>query len=218
MPLDMPYGTYRGRVAACSGGVVEGSRNCAFNKVYLVQAIHCAAMADGRETDGVRRGAGSARGLDAADRRISGALAGDATLSYAALSDRVGLSPAAVHERVRRLRAPGAIRGTTADLDGAAMGKPLLAFVHVDSAGWGKTAGLMAMRDLPEVEEMHSATGDTCVILKVRVASTQALEGLLARIYALEGVKGTKTYVALSTFLERGVQAEVTDALETADP
>lgn len=170
-------------------------------------------MANGEETGEVRRTVRSGGILDAIDRRISGALAWDATLSYAALAERAGLSPAAVHERVKRLRASGAIRATTVDLDGPAMGKPLLAFVHVDSVGWGKTKGLMALRDLPEVEEMHSATGDTCMILKVRVASPRALEGLLARIYDLDGVRGTKTYVALSTFLERGVQAEVTEAL-----
>ncbi|WP_245749277.1 Lrp/AsnC family transcriptional regulator [Jannaschia pohangensis] len=157
------------------------------------------------------------RGLDALDRKISGELARDATLSYADLSARVGLSAAAVHERVRRLRASGAIRGTTADLDGVALGKPLLAFVHVDSVGWGKTSGLMELGALPEVEEIHSATGDTCLILKVRVASAHALEGLLSRIYDVEGVRGTRTYIALSTYLERGVQAEVTEALAQGD-
>ena len=47
-------------------------------------------------------------------------------------------------------------------------------------------------------------TGDACVILKVRMPGTQALEDLLARIYRIEGVKGTRSYVALSTYLERG--------------
>ncbi|MEM7488262.1 MAG: Lrp/AsnC family transcriptional regulator [Pseudomonadota bacterium] len=174
-------------------------------------------MGEPKERDGVRSSTGTGRVLDAIDRRISGELAADATLSYAVLSERVGLSAAAVHERVRRLRASGAIRGTTADLDGAAMGKPLLGFVHVDTVGWGKTRALMALGELPEVEEIHSATGETCVILKVRVASPDALEGLLARVYEVEGVRGTKTFIALSTYLERGVQAGVTEALEAGD-
>ena len=50
----------------------------------------------------------------------------------------------------------------------------------------------------------------TSVILKVRTASTHALEHLLAQIYALPGVRGTKSFIALSTDLERPVQAEVT--------
>ncbi|MEP4035628.1 Lrp/AsnC family transcriptional regulator [Pseudophaeobacter sp.] len=147
--------------------------------------------------------------MDALDRRILGELCRDAGQSYAKISAAVGLSAPAVHERVKRLRAAGVIKPTVAQLDGAAMGKPLLAFIHVDTVGWGKTGPMLAMEDWPEVEEIHTATGDACLILKVRVASPPALEGLLAQIYDVEGVRGTRTYMALSTHLERTVQAEV---------
>ncbi|WP_241477368.1 Lrp/AsnC family transcriptional regulator [Leisingera sp. ANG-S5] len=166
------------------------------------------------KTDEVRRNGGAARVLDALDRKILGALSVDATLSYAAIGQEVGLSAPAVHERVKRLRASGAIRATVAQLDGPAVGKPMLAFIHVDTVGWGKTAELMSLEAWPEVEEIHTATGDTCLILKVRVASPHALEGLLARIYDVEGVRGTRTYMTLSTHLERTVQAGVSAELE----
>lgn len=151
--------------------------------------------------------------MDALDRKILGELCRDAGQSYAKISAAVGLSAPAVHERVKRLRAAGTIKSTVAQLDGAALGKPLLAFIHVDTAGWGKTGPMLALEDWPEVEEIHTATGDTCLILKVRVASPQALEGLLAQIYDVEGVRGTRTYMTLSTHLERTVQAEVSPDL-----
>ena len=91
----------------------------------------------GKEAKGFRRAARSALSLDAKDRTLLGALAEDATLSYVQLGERVALSPPAVHERVKRLRRDGAIRGTAARLDGPAVGRPLLAFVHVDTGGWG---------------------------------------------------------------------------------
>ena len=115
-----------------------------------------------------------------------------------------------MHERVKRLRASGALKGIRAAIDGSAVGKPLLAFVHVDADGWGKSQRMISLRQFPEVEEMHSVAGDTCVILKVRAASTQALERFLSQLYVLPGVRGTKSYVVLSTYLERPVQAEVT--------
>ncbi|MDX5377440.1 MAG: Lrp/AsnC family transcriptional regulator [Halomonas sp.] len=155
-----------------------------------------------------------ARPLDTFDRKILGELARDAGLSYADLGSRVGLSAPAVHERVKRLRTTGRIRGTVAMLDGPATGKPFLAFVHVDSTGWGKTQELLALSELPEVEEIHSVAGDTCMLLKVRCASSRALEGLLARLYALPSVKATRSYVVLSTFLERTPQAGITEVLE----
>ena len=152
--------------------------------------------------------------MDQLDRKILGELSRDATQSYAVISAAVGLSAPAVHERVKRMRASGVIKSTVAQLNGPAVGKPLLAFIHVDTVGWGKTAELMALEDWPEVEEIHTATGDTCLILKVRVASPHALEGLLSQIYDVKGVRGTRTYMTLSTHLERSVQAGVSEALE----
>ncbi|MGQ4878664.1 Lrp/AsnC family transcriptional regulator [Billgrantia sp. LNSP4103-1] len=166
------------------------------------------------KTEAIRDRGQETRPLDAFDRKILGELGVDAGLSYAELGNRVGLSAPAVHERVKRLRATGRIRGTVAMLDGPEMGKPFLAFVHVDSTGWGKTKELLALSELPEVEEIHSVAGDACMLLKVRCASSRALEGLLARLYALPCVKATRSYVVLSTFLERTPQAGITEALE----
>lgn len=151
--------------------------------------------------------------MDDLDRKILGELSRDATQSYATISSAVGLSAPAVHERVKRMRASSVIKATVAQIDGASVGKPLLAFIHVDTAGWGKTGAMLALDAWPEVEEIHSATGDTCLILKVRVASPPALEGLLSQIYDVDGVRGTRTYVTLSTHLERTVQAEVSQDL-----
>ncbi|QPH52316.1 Lrp/AsnC family transcriptional regulator [Pontivivens ytuae] len=148
--------------------------------------------------------------MDEIDRRILAALVTDAGQSYAKLSEQVGLSPPAVHDRVKKLRASGAIKGVEARIDPAQVGKALLAFVHVDTIGWGKTPVMLALGDLPEVEEIHSVTGDTCMLLKVRVTDSPALEGLLARIYDIKGVQATRSYVALSTYLERPPQAGVT--------
>ncbi|WP_117195308.1 Lrp/AsnC family transcriptional regulator [Rhizobium terrae] len=148
--------------------------------------------------------------LDSFDRRILAALAADADRSYAALGEKVGLSPPAVHERVKRLKRSGVIRDVVARLDGTAVGKPLIAFVHVEAAGWGKSERLMQIARFPEVEEMHSVAGDASMILKVRMESPQALEFLLGQIHSVPGVRGTKSYIALSTYLDRPVQAEVT--------
>lgn len=163
-----------------------------------------------QKTDGIRRKSPPGRELDAMDRKLLGALAEDATASYAELGARVGLSPPAAHERVKRLKRTGVIRRVAALIEPEAAGKPLLAFVHVDTTGWGKTPVLLSIEEHPEVEEIHSVAGDTCMLLKVRTESTHALEGLLARLYDTPGVKATRSYVVLSTYLERPVQPGVT--------
>lgn len=160
-------------------------------------------------TNAVRQRAAARPVVDAVDRKLLGLLAEDATLSYAELGRRMNLSAPAVHERAKRLRETGAIRRTAAVVDPVLVGKPLLAFVHVDTQGWGKTPAMMRLAELPEVEEIHAVTGDACLILKVRTAGPAALEDLLAHLYAVPGVKGTRSYIALRTHCERGTSPAI---------
>jgi DNA-binding Lrp family transcriptional regulator len=158
----------------------------------------------GENTKPVRRRLADAPALDAVDRKLLGLLADNASLSYAELGRSLNLSPPAVHERVKRLKRDGVIKATVAALDGPGLGKPLLAFIHVDTTGWGKSQEMLDLAARPELEEIHSVTGDTCMLLKVRTRDTQALEDLLWVIYDIPGVKGTRSYIALSSYLERG--------------
>lgn len=163
------------------------------------------------KTKDVRQNSQAERPLDDFDRRILSALSADARQTYAEIGQSAGLSAPAVHERVRRLRAAGVLRGATAVLDARAIGKPFLAFVHVDTEGWGKSERMMTLRRFPEVEEIHSVAGDTGVIMKVRTRDAHAMEHFLSQLYALSGVRGTKSYVVLSTYLERAIQPLSTD-------
>lgn len=162
------------------------------------------------ERDEIQRTRSQPRPLDGFDRKILSALTSDARQTNAAIGATVGLSAPAVHERVKRLRAQGVIKGQVAQVDGPAVGKPLLSFVHVDAEGWGKGERMMRLKTFPEVEEMHSVAGDAGMILKVRAADTQALEHFLLQLYRVPGVRGTKSFVVLSTYLERPIQATTT--------
>lgn len=163
-----------------------------------------------RNTNVIQQNAATTRDLDAFDRKILSVLVRDANVSYADLGERIGLSAPAVHERVKRMRRTGVIRQTSVLLDPAAVGKPLLAFVHVDVRGWCNTPEVLAIAELPEVEEVHSVAGDTGMLLKVRTENSYALEGLLARIYDVPGVVTTRSYIVLSAHMERPVQPETT--------
>ena len=161
------------------------------------------------ETKGIRKVASHPSGLDRIDRMLLRLLAERADRSYAELSESVHLSPPAVHERVKRLRRDGVIRQTVAQLDGERIGCPLLAFVHVATEGRGMTASVKALRDLADVEEIHTVAGDTCLILKLRCSGPAGLEQLLLRIQDVGGVRSTHSYVVLGTYLERGPMPEM---------
>lgn len=148
--------------------------------------------------------------MDATDRKLLGLLAHDATIAYRDLGEKLGLSAPSVFERVKKLKAQGIIKQTTIAIDGEAIGRPLMAFVHVMTEGWGKTPEMMALEADPRVEEIHAVAGDTCMILKVRCEGARALEQLLKAIYDIPGVKETRSYIALNTYLERNVRVELT--------
>lgn len=163
-----------------------------------------------KNTNPIRQNGSPVRDVDAFDRKILGILVGDANVSYADLGERIGLSAPAVHERVKRMKRDGVIRQTAALIDPVAVGKPLVAFVHVDVRGWCMTPELMAVAQLPEVEEVHSVAGDTSLMLKVRTENSSALEGLLARLYDAPGIIATRSYIVLTTHVERPVQPDTT--------
>ena len=147
--------------------------------------------------------------MDDLDRILLSLLQQDATQPYTALASAVGLSTAATHERVRKLRDSGVIRRTTVDVDPAAVGRPVLAFVLVGSDAWiGEAATGEALRALPWVQEAHIVAGTSSLLLKVRTGSTEELQAVLRRIYDIDGVAGTQTVVVLETFFERQVQPE----------
>ncbi|MFJ3309445.1 Lrp/AsnC family transcriptional regulator [Streptomyces sp. NPDC086549] len=145
--------------------------------------------------------------MDDIDRALIVELQRDATQAYAVLGQAVGLSAGAVHDRVRKLRERGVIRRTTVDVDPAALGRGVLAFVMVDSSAWMGDA-TDAFAAIPEIQEAHVIAGSAAVLVKVRAATTEQLQDVLRRLYAIEGVSGTQATVVLETFFERPVRAD----------
>ncbi|MFJ9460377.1 Lrp/AsnC ligand binding domain-containing protein [Kitasatospora sp. NPDC101447] len=140
--------------------------------------------------------------LDDTDRALLTLLQQDAGQAYAALGRAVGLSAAAAHERVRKLRERGVVRRTTVEVDPKGLGLGVLSFVMVDSSAWmGDSA--QAFAAIPEIVEAHVIAGSASVLVKVRTATTEQLQDVLRRLYAIEGVSGTQATVVLETFFER---------------
>jgi Lrp/AsnC family leucine-responsive transcriptional regulator len=119
--------------------------------------------------------------LDDVNRRILAALTDDPRLSGSELGRRVGLSAPAVRERVTRLEQAGVIRGYRLDIDPAAIGLPVAAWVRI-RPGPGQIPKIADIaRQTPEVSECHRISGDDCFLLKVHVPAIDALEDILDR-------------------------------------
>jgi DNA-binding Lrp family transcriptional regulator len=139
--------------------------------------------------------------MDEKDREILRTLQADARLPQAEIGRRVGLSAAAVNERIKRLEKSGAIRGWTVLVDDRLVGNDITAFIDVSITAPSFEGDVVAlMRELPEVMECHYVTGDTTLFVKAKVTDREALRELvLDRINALEGVRQTRTWIVLAT-------------------
>lgn len=136
--------------------------------------------------------------LDSTDWALLAELQRNARASIAELARTVSMSASAVTERMRRLEQAGVVRGYRAELDLAAVGYPLLAFVRLKYAhgNYKPFHDLVAGRT--EVLEAHHVTGDDCFVLKVAARSMPHLEEVVG---AIAGLGGVSTSVVYSTSL-----------------
>lgn len=121
---------------------------------------------------------------DARNAQILALLQADPRLSISELARRVGMSAPATRERIQRLEEAGIIRGCRLEVDPAALGYPIAAFVRVRPmpGKLPKIAELAA--SLPQVVECHRITGEDCFILQVRLESLDNLDLILDQFLA----------------------------------
>jgi DNA-binding Lrp family transcriptional regulator len=116
--------------------------------------------------------------VDEVDRRLLRELAVDARTPNNALAERVGIAPSTCLGRVRALRDRGVIRGYHADIDPAALGRPLQAMIAVrlQSSARGHIPGFMAaMARLPEVLNVFFLGGADDFMLHIAATNTENL-------------------------------------------
>jgi len=142
--------------------------------------------------------------MDDRDRKLLDLVQRDAKMPQAQLAKRIGLSAAAVNERLRKLEKSGVIRRYAAVVDPQPLGNDITAFVEVFiEHPRFEPAFIKRVMELHEVQECHHITGEFSLLLKVRVRNMAALEQLLLKQLAPpEGVRQTRTVMVLSTIKE----------------
>jgi Lrp/AsnC family leucine-responsive transcriptional regulator len=120
--------------------------------------------------------------LDTVNRRLLAELQSDPRLTMSALARHVGMSSPAVTERVRRMERAGIIRGYRLDVDPAALGLPVTAWVRV-RPGPGQLPKIAALAmALPTISECHRISGEDCFLFKVHATSVQSLTETLDQV------------------------------------
>lgn len=146
--------------------------------------------------------------LDEIGWKILGEMQRNGRITYALLGQRVGLSIPAVTERVRKMEEAGIILGYRAEINPAAVGYPITAFIRMSITGdYSHRIGKIA-EEMAEVFECHRGTGGDSFIMKVRVSSVSHLEKVIEKLLPYGT---TTTSIVLSSpvtrrFVERHVE------------
>jgi Lrp/AsnC family transcriptional regulator, leucine-responsive regulatory protein len=147
--------------------------------------------------------------LDGIDRRILSLLQQDGRIATVDLAERIGLSPTATAERVKRLQKERFILGYSARLDPAKLDRAFLVFIEVTL---DKTTPdvfekfAVAARRSPDIIECHLVAGGFDYLIKTRVADMGAYRALLGdAILSLPGVRETRTYAVMEEVKSDGL-------------
>src|SRR6266571_671861 len=120
--------------------------------------------------------------LDDIGWRILRELQENGRISYSELGRRVGLTPPAVAERLRRMEESGIIRGYRVELDLEKVGLPLTALVRVTHRGVNCLELGRIVAEYPEVLECHRITGAESYSMTVALRSVEHLQELIDRL------------------------------------
>ena len=119
--------------------------------------------------------------LDRTDFGILRLLQNNASLSNKEIAASVGLAPSSAHERLKRLREDGVLRGAHADVDPKAMGVGLEALFLIELARHergGVDRFMSELVDIPEVRSAFLITGRWDFVVHVVARDMQHLKDL----------------------------------------
>lgn len=140
--------------------------------------------------------------IDALDAALLKELAADPRAPILELAARLRIARNTVQARMKRLESSGAVRGYPPDVDLQAIGFAVHAFLGIE-LDQNKMDGIVAaLRDFPNVLEVHATTGRSDLLVRIAAQSQQDLLGIIQRVHAIHGVKHTETMLALATPIE----------------
>lgn len=145
--------------------------------------------------------------IDGIDKIILNNLMEDARMSINQLAKLVGISGAAVHQRLKKLEKAQLIQGSQMKVNPKKLGYTTLAFVgiYLDRA-MNNPAAVEQLKKINEVIECHYTTGNWSILVKILCKDNEHLMNLLNnQIQKIEGISRTETFISLDQQISRQI-------------
>ena len=145
--------------------------------------------------------------IDGIDKKIIQELANNSRTPILEISRKIGISGAAIHQRIRKLEDSGLISGHHLKLNPKVLGYSTLAFVGVyfDKAERNAEA-IKLMKTIPEILECHYTTVNWSVLIKILCKDNEHLMLILnKKIQSIKVVSRTETFISLEQQIDRQI-------------
>jgi len=142
--------------------------------------------------------------LDELDYKILNLISNDARISFLEVSRACNVSGASVHQRVQKMMANGVITGSEFCFDMKKIGYQTCAFL---SLHFSETADIDAiverLKDISEIVECHSITGEYDIFVKIYALNNSHLYELIKTRIKPLGVVRTETLMSFKESFHR---------------
>lgn len=145
--------------------------------------------------------------IDGIDKEILRFLMEDARKPILEIARKIGISGAAIHQRLRKLEASGLIAGSKFIINPKILGYTTMAFIgiYLDKAMRNPEA-VKQLNEIPEVIECHFTTGNWSVLIKILCRDNEHLMSVLNnKIQTIDGVSRTETFISLEQQIDRQI-------------
>lgn len=137
--------------------------------------------------------------FDRLDARLVTLLAEQPRTGVLECARRLGVARGTVQARLDRLQARGVITGFGPDVDPAALGYGVTAFVTLEIAqGTGHRVVAQHLAGIPEVLEVHTVTGQGDLLCRIVARSNSDLQRVIDEMVADTDIRRTSTLIALT--------------------
>ena len=146
--------------------------------------------------------------LDGIDKTILSYLMKDARTPILEISRKVGISGAAIHQRLRKLEQAGVLEGSKMMINTKKLGYSTMAYigVYLDKA-MNNPDAVKQLKKIPEVIECHYTTGNWSILIKVLCKDNEHLMKVLNKdIQSIKGVSRTETFISLNQQIQRQIK------------
>lgn len=146
--------------------------------------------------------------IDGIDKEILRDLMQDAKKPILQIANKIGISGAAIHQRLKKLEEAGVISGSKFIVNNKVLGYKTMAFigVYLEKAASNSEA-VKELKKIPEVLECHYTTGNWSILVKIICKDNEHLMQLLnKKIQPINGVSRTETFISLEQQIERQIQ------------